>query len=1053
VSEQPVSEQPAVAASEVNLPFAVGQTPARSSDGEAASPAMVAAQIYALLWRGFFRGLGWWLLSLPLAVVVAVLLIFALNASAGIVIPFVVTAVLIGLIAVLLLKPVVQHIAPARWQVIAQPFADGNWLFFDTLKQEPEDEADSYHIPRADQSRLLDRTQAALAAAPLDQEEAGLDAQAVLIEQLTEIASLTAAQDFEHQVSFALAADGEAFQAVSELLTWGQETAPPPALPPATAALMPVQAADIEPLAVVARLNNKSGVEEGASSAQPTTTASVVEPTPAPAATSEPAAEDEAQFTAAAPATEPPAAVPFEFDFDNLFPAGQPLAELPTPAPPSQPATGQLAVASPATFQPSQPGLPTVRTAEQYSALAAELGEFATLAEPLLNIWHNQREGLGVTEEWARRWQELAEQWRKQAPSHTIEVEDMIQVAEALFAQVNEELTAEVRPDLERVANDRQQMEARSRQLADEQVARVQGEFGNRLTAEQLLQGELTAKEAKQSEQVNRLEQRERSEEATIKRLHDELRQRADTVDQRIRLAHRRVREAAKVAYHSEAPRLVVNNPGPMLARGGRTDPLGGGVAEVLAAVQRRVRGMDNNLLDINQQVTQIRGRFEAVRDDANAIEQPTFPYSERQAAIKLLATDALKLRGELQPYYEDAVELGRRAEALSRDLSSYLTTPHPQPEEGEEYASARNRLNQEQTSIRALTAKIETLAASQLYNQIDTFVRQYDELTRTLPPLIQAWTQTGRELDANSAGIVQTQAEHQRALDQLNAIRQQLDESEQTGRDLIASRDHEVAEHEANLHERLASIAEDASRQHAAIRTHLNELEGAHKRRQATHDELLKAGFARYLNFDAESMELKAETISALLRRIEANLERSSALVQATQRLLDRCLISDTQAQTLLQAALAQAPASQTYDPANLGADLAQASSYNLQFPVWLTEYKTWLFGKRSYYLLTPVEVAMAAKMRFGGSSIELHARSDAAQALFERRANPAANQQIVRFVRRNSMLASRDGRDNLRAASYELAQEHYIAPLLAFTLRFALGCRNLFDFAPRSE
>ncbi len=76
---------------------------------------------------------------------------------------------------------------------------------------------------------------------------------------------------------------------------------------------------------------------------------------------------------------------------------------------------------------------------------------------------------------------------------------------------------------------------------------------------------------------------------------------------------------------------------------------------------------------------------------------------------------------------------------------------------------------------------------------------------------------------------------------------------------------------------------------------------------------------------------------------------------------------------------------------------------------------------------------------------------RSSGAQTLFASRAHLNDNYPLIRYITRHSVLATRDGRDNLRVKVDQLTNVGFINFALVAVLKFTIGWRNLFDFAPR--
>ena len=945
--------------------------------GEAASPPMVVAYLYALLWQRFFRLLKWWIFAVPVVIVIGGLLLLYLNANANLpgnnttnatIVTVVIFAVIIGgALAVVLLKPSIQSLAKGNWLLTAQPFGAGSddYLLLDTLKQKADDPNDVFHLPRADQTALLSRTNATLAVAPPQQAQGDnalpLAAQAELIENLTEIARLTAAQEYTDYPAYALSGDSEAFAIAGELLKPGEDKSALPE-PHYDYTVQELPPAD----------EDEEGLDDEEALRRRIITI-----------TSRLDAEERAKAPTEISPAVPPPAVPFD----------------------------------PTTV------LPGAMSLEQAHSYIGDLTEFAALAEPLLNIWQHQREGLGAMRAWSSNWREVATFWRKQTDAHHAEMADLLTAANTMFSRAADALAYEIKPLLEQVESDRALMEGRARQLATLRTEQARTEYGRRISAEEQLQAELSGREVSQREQIGRLEQRERSEEATLNRLRDEQGQAEVQIEARINQAQNRIKNATKTPYPVDVGR---SNPREQLP----ADPV-----EALPRASRKVGRIASLFSEVSGPFAQLNDRYENVRQQSAALTQTGNPYEERLQLLTMLLPVLRNLRGEMSSEHDVIVGLSRDVAAVNQELAAYISGLPRTAEVEEEAANARQRLLQLQNQARTLQQQIDGTRAGYVYNQLDTNVRQYEELARGLPPQVQLWAETVADIEEATAALFKTREERQRALDALAATHQQTEDSQRKAQQLTLSRDREVAEHEAQLDTRVRTIAADAAHQQEEIRRHLTELEQAHSEWQQRHAAIAAGSFARYVNFDAESMELKAETVEGLLDYIETNLRRASELVEATQRLLERCLLKRDAAST---SGAAIAP-------------LLTGGVVNFLIPVWLVEYRPWLFGKRTFYALTPVTVRFQLKPTWGMVGAEMNPRSSGAQTLFANRAHLSDNYPLMRFITRNSVLATRDSRDNLRDKIDHLAHVGFINFALAAILKFTIGWRNLFDFAPR--
>lgn len=997
-TEPTTTNQPETEAQIRRLPFseldtnAPGSYLATEEAGEATSQPMVVAYLYGLLWQRFFRILKGWIIAVPFVVSIGVLLLLYLNGNANIpgdrnvnatIVTFVIFAVLIGgFLAVVLLKPSVQNVAKGDWLLIAQPFSqDGDdYLLLDTLKQKPDDPNDVFHLPRADQTALLSRTTATLAVAPPQQADSDtplpLTAQAEMIENLTEIGRLTAAQEYTDYPAYALASDSEPFAIVSELLKPSGKAATP----------VPEPKYDYD----VEELPNED--EEGISDDEALRRRII---------TINARLDAEEQAKAALP---PPAANGSSAPHEAATEVNPALA-LPAPAP-------DLSLA-----------LPGMMPVEMYRGYIGDLSEFAALAEPLLNIWQNQRDGLGAMRVWSASWRDVATFWRKQTEAHHSEMNDMLTAANAMFARAADALAYEIKPLLEQVEADRALMEGRTGQLASQRIEQARTQFGSRISAEEQLQAELNGREVGQRDQIGRLEQRERSEQAVLARLRDEQGQAEAQIEGLMNQAQGRIKNAARNPYPVEVGR---SNPREQLP----ADPV-----DALPRVVRKVGRIAALYNEVSGPIAQLIDRYETIRQQANIITQQNVPYDERLQIIGAQLSQLRTLRGEMKNEHENTVNLSRDVAAVNQELTAYLSSLPRTVEVDEESSAARQRLLQLQNQTKTLQQQIDSLHVGNVYNQLDTNVRAYEELSRTLPPQVQAWTALIADIEEASAALIHTRQERQTMLDALAATHQQIEDSQRKGQQLTLSRDREIADHEAELDTRVRTLAADAARQQEEIRRHLTELEQAHSEWQRRHTAVATGSFTRYVNFDAESMELKAETVEGLLDYIETNLHRASELVEATQRLLDRCL---------LKAGNADGPSAAI-------AQQLSGKAVNFLIPVWLVEYRPWLFGKRTHYALTPIYARFVQRPAWGAVGVEMNPRSPGAQTLFASRAHLGDNYPLIRFVARNSLLASRDQRDNLRAKIDHLSQIGFINFALAAVLKFTLGWRNLFDFAPR--
>ncbi len=951
---------------------------ASEDGGEAASQPMVVAYLYALLWQRFFRLMKWWIFAVPVVIVIGGLLLLYMNANANlagnnsinttIVTAAIFVVIIGGALALILLKPSIQNLTKGDWLVTAQPFGEGDdYLLLDTLKQQADDPNDVFHLPRADQTALLSRTNATLAMAPLEQAKGDtplpLDTQAELIENLTEIARLTAAQEYTDYPAYTLASDSEAFAIFGELLKPGEDraTLPEPNYDYTVQELPPADA-------------DEEGLDDEEALRRRIITI-----------TSRLDAEERAKAPTEIAAVIAPASLPID----------------------------------PTTV------LPGAMTLAQTHGYVGELSEFTALAEPLLNIWQHQREGLGAMRVWSGNWREAAGFWRKQTDAHHAEMADLLTAANTMFARAADALAYEIKPLLEQVESDRALIEGRARQLATTRIEQARVEFGRRISTEEQLQAELSGREVGQREQIGRLEQRERSEEATLNRLRDEQGQAEVQIEARINQAQNRIKNAAKTPYPVDAGR---SNPREQLP----ADPI-----EALPRASRKVGRITSLFNEVSGPFAQLTDRYENIRQQSTALTQTGNPYVERLQLLTMLLPVLRNLRGEMSSEHDVIIGLSRDVAAVNQELATYISGLSRTVEADEEAASARQRLLQLQNQAKTLQQQIDGTRPGYIYNQLDTNVRQYEELARGLPPQVQLWAETVADIEEATAALFKTREERQRALDALTAIHQQTEDSQRKAQQLTLSRDREVTEHEAQLDTRVRTFTTDAAHQQEEIRHHLTELEQAHSEWQRRHASIAAGSFTRYVNFDAECMELKAETVESLLDYIETNLRRASELVEATQRLLGRCLLKRD----------ADNPSAVPIAPLITGAVV------NFLIPVWLVEYRPWLFGKRTYYALTPVTVRFQLKPGWGAVGAEMNPRSSGAQTLFANRAHLSDNYPLMRFITRNSVLASRDSRDNLRGRIDHLAHVGFINFALATVLKFTIGWRNLFDFAPRQH
>jgi Protein kinase domain len=942
--------------------------------GEAATQPMVVAYLYALLWQRFFRLLKWWILALPIVVFISIVLLLYLNATsstpssnatfATIVLVVMFAVIGGGLLAVILLKPSIQNLARGDWMLTAQPFSESgdDYLLLDTLKQKPDDPSDVFHLPRADQTALLSRTNATLAVAPPDQASGDpplpLAAQAELIENLTEIARLTATQEYTDYPAYALARDSEAFAIVSELLKPGADKA---TLPP------PKYDYEVQELPLAA---DEEGLDDEEALRRRIITINA------------------------------------RLDAEERAKAPTELAIVPI-APPLDPATV----------------LPSTMPLELYRGYVGDLTEFAALAEPLLNIWRHQREGLGAMRAWSSNWRAVAGFWRNQTEAHHAEISDLLTAADTIFSRAADALAYEIKPLLEQVESDRALMEGRIRQLAAQRTTQAQTEYGRRIATEEQLQAELSGREVGQREQLGRLEQRERSEEATLNRLRDEQSQAETQIEVRINQVQNQIKNAAKIAHPVDVSRSNPSKPLP-------PDP-----TDALPLASRKVGRIASLFSEISGPFAQLTDRYETIRQQSAALTQSGVPYEQRLQMLAAMLPALRNLRGEMSSDHDVIVGLSRDIAAVNQELAVYISGLPRSAEVEEENAAARQRLLQLQNQAKSLQQQIDGMRAGYIYNQLDTNVRRYEELVRGLPPQVELWAETVADIEEATAALFKTREERQRMIEALAATHQQIEDSQRKAQQLTLSRDREVAEYESQLDTRVRTIAADAARQQEEIRRHLTELEQTHSEWQSRHAAVASGSFTRYVNFDAESMELKAETVESLLDYIETSLRRASELVEATQRLLERCLFKRDAA---AQSSAALAP-------------LLDGGALNFLIPVWLVEYRPWLFGKRTYYALTPVSVRFERKPRWGAVGMEMIPRSSGAQTLFASRAHLSDNYPLIRFIVRHSALASRDGRDNLRAKIDHLAHVGFINFALVAILKFTIGWRNLFDFAPR--